>query len=85
MNAGNFNQKVTFDKVLTLKYSDGDICPKCKCKRETIITFVCAPDEGIGHPILMSEIEECTQIFVWRTNHVCEREVRIFSIMFFVI
>ena len=75
MNAGNYSQKITFDKVLTLKYSDGDICPKCNCKRETILTFVCAPEEGDGHPVLMSDIGDCTQIIVWRTSHVCEKEV----------
>ena len=76
LNSGNYNQEVIFDKVLTLKYTNGDICPKCNCPRETIITFVCAPEEGDGHPVLKSQIEDCTQVFVWRTNRVCEKEVR---------
>ena len=76
MCAGDFSQTLSFDKVITLKYVNGDICPKCKCKRETVITFVCAPEEGEGKPVFMSQVEDCTYIFVWRTKNVCQREVR---------
>lgn len=78
MNAGNYNEKVTFDKVISLKYTNGDVCKKNNSTRETIITFVCAPDAGEGHPVLMTQIENCTQVFIWRTMHVCEKEVKLF-------
>ena len=76
MCAGDFSQTLSYDKVITLKYVNGDICPQCKCKRETVITFVCAPEEGEGKPVFMSQVEDCTYVFVWRTKNVCQREVR---------
>eukprot|EP00794_Sanderia_malayensis_P000415 gene415-1051_t len=76
MNAGVFSQSVAYDKVASVKYTDGDVCPGCKCKRQTIITFVCAPEEGVGKPVFMSRVEDCTYVFVWRTKHVCEKEVQ---------
>ena len=75
MNAGNFNETVLYNKVLTLKYTNGEKCEKCNCKREVLITFVCAPEEGDGRPILMSSLEECTTVFIWRTKYVCETQV----------
>ncbi len=77
INAGNANQILHYDKVISLKYTGGDNCSRCKdkCKRETIITFVCAPEENVGKPVFMSQIEDCTHVFVWRTKHVCQKQV----------
>ena len=75
LNAGISNQKLSYNKVVSLKYTGGEICPRCKCQRQTVINFVCAPEEVTGKPVFMSQIEDCTYVFVWRTKHVCEKEV----------
>ena len=77
-NAGNFNSRLYFDDgVLYLNLSGGEVCPKLKKKRETIIQFVCNSSLGSsdpGKPVYISE-NDCTYYIVWHTSLVCERQV----------
>ena len=76
-NAGNSVNDIYLSDVgdVGLNYTGGDRCHNNQYQRSTIITFVCSPDNGLGKPVYLDELEDCTYYISWHTNLVCEHEV----------
>ena len=76
VNAGKANAHLSYDSgVLTLQYSDGEICSKKNVPRITYINFVCQPGEGNGVPVFIDSSDDCLYYFDWHTQLACEKEV----------
>lgn len=76
VNAGKANAHLKYDSgVLSLEYSDGDIC-KNNVPRMTYINFVCQPGEGNGVPVFIDQSDDCIYYFDWHTQLACEKEVQ---------
>jgi hypothetical protein len=63
--------------VLYLNYSGGGKCHHGQYERNTIINFVCMEGVGDGRPVFVDETDDCTYMFSWHTELVCEEKVRV--------
>ena len=75
-NSGRGNANLQYDDgILFLNYSSGDKCHNNQFERNTIISFICSPNAGQGHPEFIAETDDCTYQFVWHTSLACEEQV----------
>ncbi|XP_076026629.1 cation-independent mannose-6-phosphate receptor [Genypterus blacodes] len=53
--------------------SSESVCGREKSKMvSSVIMFHCYPSAGVGIPEFMRETDECTYLFMWHTNAVCD-------------
>ncbi|RDD41852.1 Cation-independent mannose-6-phosphate receptor [Trichoplax sp. H2] len=75
-NGGNANAQLYYeDGAIYLNYTGGDLCHQGRYRRSTIISFVCSSNAGKGHPVYVSETNNCTYYFSWPTQYACEQQV----------
>ena len=69
---GKYSESPTFRSgMLTLEYRGGAACHNQQYQRSVLITFVCRAGAGIGAPLFVSELGNCTYTFVWETEAAC--------------
>ncbi|XP_060061207.1 cation-independent mannose-6-phosphate receptor isoform X2 [Erinaceus europaeus] len=56
--------------ALTLKYTDGELCPDRVRRRSTTIRFSCSGNQN-ARPLFVSAVEDCEYTFSWPTPAAC--------------
>ncbi|KAG7219113.1 hypothetical protein INR49_019321 [Caranx melampygus] len=59
------------EQAVLMQYRGGDPCPPASSPRQSSILFTCDQSAARGSPQLLSETDDCSATFQWKTSAVC--------------